>query len=314
MKTPRLWDVLALGEAMVEFNQTRAGEPQYQQGFGGDTSNAIIAAARAGARTAYLTRVGADSFGLSLLGLWAQEQVDTHAVTQDASAATGIYFVSHSPQGHEFSYLRAHSAASRMDPAWLNGAPAACIAQAHWLHVSGISMAISPSACDTVFAAMDLARTAGTQVSLDANLRLKLWPLARAQACIRQAIGLCDVFLPSYDDMVSLTGLTDAHAIVDWSHAQGARQVVLKLGAEGALVSHAADATRSTVRGHSVTAVDATGAGDCFSGNLLARLAAGDSLLAAAQYANAAAALTVQGFGAVASLPRAADVHASGLL
>ena len=299
---------------MVEFNQTRAGEPHYQQGFGGDTSNAIIAAARAGARTAYLTRVGADSFGLSLLGLWAQEQVDTHAVTPDASAATGIYFVSHGPQGHEFSYLRAHSAASRMDSAWLSGAPAACIAQAQWLHVSGISMAISPSACDTVFAAMDLARTAGTQVSLDANLRLKLWPLARAQACIRQAIGLCDVFLPSYDDMVSLTGLTDAHAIVDWSHAQGARQVVLKLGAEGALVSHATDATRSTVRGHSVKAVDATGAGDCFSGNLLARLAAGDSLLAAAQYANAAAALTVQGFGAVASLPRAADVHASGLL
>jgi 2-dehydro-3-deoxygluconokinase len=312
--TERLWDVVALGEAMVEFNQTRAGEPHYQQGFGGDTSNAIIAAARAGARTAYLTRVGADSFGHSLLGLWAQEQVDTHAVTHDASSATGIYFVSHGPQGHEFSYLRAHSAASRMDAAWLSGAPAEYIAQAQWLHVSGISMAISASACDTVFAAMALAHAAGTQVSLDANLRLKLWPLARAQACIRQAIGLCDVFLPSYDDMVTLTGLSDAQAIVDWCHAQGARQVVLKLGAEGAIVSAAVGAVRNTVTGHRVDAVDATGAGDCFSGNLLARLAAGDSLEAAAHYANVAAALTVQGFGAVASLPRAADVHASGLL
>ena len=316
--TQRLWDVVALGEAMVEFNQTRAGEPQYQQGFGGDTSNAIIAAARAGARTAYLPRVGADAFGHSLQTLWAQEQVDTHAVTQDANAATGIYFVSHGPSGHEFSYLRAHSAASRMDAAWLSGAPAQCIAQAQWLHVSGISMAISASACDTVLAAMALARTAGTQVSLDANLRLKLWPLARAQACIRQAISLCDVFLPSYDDMVTLTGLTDAQAIVDWCHAQGARQVVLKLGAEGAIVSTsvspAAKAERSTIAGHRVKAVDATGAGDCFSGNLLARLAAGDSLQAAARYANAAAALTVQGFGAVASLPRKADVHASGWL
>lgn len=312
--TKRWWDVVALGEAMVEFNQTRAGEPQYQQGFGGDTSNAIVAAARAGARTAYLSRVGVDSFGHSLLELWAQEQVDTHAVTHDASSATGIYFVSHGPQGHEFSYLRAHSAASRMDAAWLSGAPAQCIAQAQWLHVSGISMAISASACDTVFAAMALAHTAGTQVSFDANLRLKLWPLARAQACIRQAIGLCDVFLPSYDDMVTLTGLTDAQAIVDWCHAQGARQVVLKLGAEGAIVSAAVGAARSTVPGHRVNAVDATGAGDCFSGNLLARLAAGDRLEAAAYYANVAAALTVQGFGAVASLPRAADVHASGLV
>jgi len=312
--TQRVWDVVALGEAMVEFNQTRAGEPQYQQGFGGDTSNAIIAAARAGARTAYLTRLGADEFGHNLRALWAQEQVDIHAVSEDATAATGIYFVSHGPSGHAFSYLRAHSAASRMTPAWLHGAPTQCIAQAKWLHLSGISMAISSSACDTVLEAMALARSAGTQVSFDANLRLKLWPLARAQACIRQAIGLCDVFLPSYDDMVTLTGLTDAQAIVDWCHAQGARQVVLKLGAEGAIVSAAVGAARSTVTGHRVTAVDATGAGDCFSGNLLARLAAGDRLEAAAHYANVAAALTVQGFGAVASLPRAADVHASGLL
>ncbi len=314
MKTESQWDVVALGEAMVEFNQTRAGEPQYQQGFGGDTSNAIIAAARAGARTAYLTRVGADAFGHSLLGLWAQEQVDTQAVTQDASAATGIYFVSHGASGHEFSYLRAHSAASRMEPAWLEGTPAACIAQAQWLHVSGISMAISSSACDTVFAAMALARAGGTRVSLDANLRLKLWPLARAQACIRQALGQCDVFLPSYDDMMTLTGLSDAQAIIDWCHAQGARQVVLKLGAEGAIVSPAADTARCTVAGHRVPAVDATGAGDCFSGNLLARLAAGDDLCSAARFANAAAALTVQGFGAVASLPRAEQVQASGWL
>ncbi|MCB2004171.1 MAG: sugar kinase, partial [Rhodoferax sp.] len=73
----RTWDVVALGEAMVEFNQTTPGQPQYLQGFGGDTSNAAIAAARAGARTAYLTRIGADSFGRSLLQLWAQEGVNT---------------------------------------------------------------------------------------------------------------------------------------------------------------------------------------------------------------------------------------------
>jgi 2-dehydro-3-deoxygluconokinase len=57
-----------------------------------------------------------------------------------------------------------------------------------------------------------------------------------------------------------------------------------------------------------VQAVDATGAGDCFAGNLLARLAAGQSLAEAARYANAAAALSVQGHGAVAPLPRAAAV------
>ena len=58
----RRFDLVALGEAMLEFNQTQAGQPNYLQGFGGDTSNAVIAAARAGARTAYLSRVGNDWF------------------------------------------------------------------------------------------------------------------------------------------------------------------------------------------------------------------------------------------------------------
>ena len=123
----RSFDVVALGEAMLEFNQPRPGEPQYLQGFGGDTSNAVIAAARAGARTAYLTRVGADRFGQSLLDLWAAEAVSTAAVERDSAAPTGIYFVSHGPAGHEFSYLRAGSAASRMTSAWLAGTPARLI-------------------------------------------------------------------------------------------------------------------------------------------------------------------------------------------
>jgi 2-dehydro-3-deoxygluconokinase len=175
------------------------------------------------------------------------------------------------------------------------------IAQSRWLHLSGISLAISASACDTAFAAMQHARNVGTRVALDSNLRLSLWPLARAQACIRQAVGLCDLFLPSLEDMTALTGLTQATDIIAWSHDQGAAQVVLKLGAEGALASDGHH--QRHVPGHAVQAVDATGAGDCFAGNLLARLAAGSDLWAATAYANAAAALSVQGFGAVTPLP-----------
>jgi 2-dehydro-3-deoxygluconokinase len=298
-------DVIALGEAMVEFNQTHAGQPQYLQGFGGDTSNAVIAAARAGARTSYLTRLGQDRFGDLLMDLWKAEGVDTAGVARDAQAPTGIYFVTHGAQGHEFSYLRAGSAASRMTPAWL---PGGLLRRAKILHVSGISLAISPGARDTAFEAMAQARTAGALVSFDSNLRLKLWSLDEARAGITRAIGACDLFLPSVDDVTVLSGHSDPEAIVDWSHALGAQQVVLKLGGEGALVS---DGTRrERIAGHRVSLVDATGAGDCFCGNLLARLALGDSLWNAARYANAAAAMAVQGFGAVAPLPRPAAVRA----
>lgn len=301
------FDVAALGEAMLEFNQTRPGEPQYLQGFGGDTSNAAIAAARAGAKAAYLTRVGTDAFGARLLELWEHEGVDTGGIERDTAAPTGIYFVTHGAQGHEFSYLRAGSAASRMTPAWLDGAGEA-IRASRILHASGISLAISTSACDTVFAAMRLAREAGTQVAFDSNLRLKLWPLDRARACIERAVSLCDIFLPSLEDVTALAGLTEPDAVADWAHALGARTVVLKLGSDGALVSDPAG--RQRIAPHRVHLVDATGAGDCFCGNLLARMALGDGVLEAAHYANAAAALAVQGFGAVAPLPRADAVKA----
>uniref|UniRef100_UPI0037BEBAEB PfkB family carbohydrate kinase n=1 Tax=Limnohabitans sp. TaxID=1907725 RepID=UPI0037BEBAEB len=88
-------DIVALGEAMVEFNQrplTNADDaPLYLQGFGGDTSNAVIAAARAGARVAYLSRLGTDRWGDSLMTLWQRENVGTINVLRDAQAPTGMY-------------------------------------------------------------------------------------------------------------------------------------------------------------------------------------------------------------------------------
>ena len=303
-------DIVSLGEAMVEFNQTRRGERQYLQGFGGDTSNAAIAAARAGASSSYLTRIGQDAFGDELLALWQSEGVDTSAIERDTQHATGVYFVTHGSAGHQFSYLRAGSAASHMTPAWLTqGAPLRMLQSCKILLASGISLAISPTACDTAFAAMRIAREAGAKIAFDSNLRLKLWPLERAQACIAHAVSLCDIFLPSLEDMVALTGLEQPEDIIAWSHARGAHTVVLKLGAEGALLS-TREGLRHRVQGQAAQLVDATGAGDCFDGNLLARLAQGDDLVSAAKYANAAASLAVQGFGAVEPLPRPKEVLA----
>ncbi len=301
------FDVVGLGEGLIEFNQTESGKPNYLQGFGGDTSNAVIAAARQGARTAYLTRVGqADAFGESLLGLWREEGVDTSGVVIDPSANTGLYFVQHGENGHVFSYLRRDSAAARMQPADLDHG---LIERAKYLHVSGISLAISTSACDTVFAAMQRARAAGVKVCFDANLRLKLWPMDRARAVVRAAIGLSDIFLPGSDDIEAMTGLTDPDKILDWTRESGARGIViLKMGKEGAIVDDGS--SRTLVKPYMVKAIDATGAGDCFAGSLLARLSAGDAILDAVDYANASAALSTQGYGAVQPLPRPDQVRA----
>ena len=298
-------DILAYGEPLVEFNQQPDDPTRYLQGFGGDTSNFVIAAARQGASTGYLSAVGADSFGERLLALWTHERVDTRHVSINAAAPTGVYFVSHDSHGHRFDYLREGSAASRYQHEHL---PLAAIAQAQYLHLSGISLAISTSACDAGLAAMEHARKAGVQVSLDTNLRLRLWSLARARGIMREAFSLTDICLPSWADITVLTGLDDRDAIVDHLLECGVSVVALKLGEEGSYV--ATPESRTLVAPYPVRPLDATGAGDCFGGSFIARLAAGDDPFEAARYANVAAALSTTGYGAVAPIPSAETVLA----
>jgi len=292
-------DVVSLGEPLYEFSQIPGESGRYLQGFGGDTMNCAIAAARQGAKTGYITRLGDDEFGRQFLQLWRAEGLDISGVGIDPQAHTAVYFITHGPAGHVFSYLRKGSAASRMRPADL---PLDLIRKAKFFHTSGISQAISDGACDTVFAALEAARIAGVRIAYDSNVRLRLWPIARARAVIRATIVLADYFLLSMEDAEALCGEKDADAILDWCHEAGAKVVALKLGAAGVVGS---DSTRrEKIAGHAVNCVDATGAGDCFAGALLARMAAGDDFWDGLRYANAAAALATTGFGAVAPLPR----------
>lgn len=298
-------DIIALGEPLIEFNQA-PGEQNgtfYRLGYGGDTSNTAIAATRQGACAGYLTAVGHDAFGDEFLELWRREGVDASRVVRDPSAHTGIYFVTHGPKGHVFSYMRAGSAASRLTP---EAVPLDYIAAATFLHVSGISQAISSSACDAVFAAIDHARASGVRVSYDTNLRLKLWPLARARAITHATVPLCDVIFPSLEDASVLTCRDDPDRIVDFYLELGTLIVALKLGPEGALVATRDE--RRRIPGIPIKAVDATGAGDTFDGAFLAMLTQGKSPFEAARHANAAAALSTQGFGAVAPIPTQGQV------
>jgi 2-dehydro-3-deoxygluconokinase len=299
--------ILALGEPMVEFNQTGGeGGKLYLQGFGGDTSNFAIAAARQGANVGYVSALGDDAYGAMLRALWREEGVDQSHVLTDRKAFTAVYFVAHDDSGHHFSFFRRGSAASRRHPSRL---PRAAIEQASVLHLSGISLAISKTACDAGFAAIAIAREAGVRVSFDTNLRLKLWPLARARRVLNAAIAQCDICLPSHDDLAAITGLVEPEAMVDHCLRLGAGIVALKIGADGAWV---ADATkRVRIAPHRCRPVDATGAGDVFGGAFVARLVAGDDLERAGRYAAVAAALSTEGYGAVAAIPNAARVLAA---
>lgn len=301
----KTFDVVALGEPMVEFNQTGDGQGRlFLQGFGGDTSNFAISAARQGARVAYISALGDDANGALLRDLWDREGIDHSAVKCLPEAYTGVYFVSHDAQGHHFQFFRSSSAAARYTASDL---PLELLQSTRVLHLSGISAAISASACDACYAAVHAARAAGALVSFDTNLRLRLWPVDRARAVMSDLIRLSDLCLPSYDDIVAITGLRDPEALVDHCLQLGARVVALKLGADGALVADVHQ--RHRIVPHPCHPVDATGAGDTFGGAFVARYLADDSLLEAGRYAAAAAALSTQGYGAVEPIPSATQVR-----
>jgi 2-dehydro-3-deoxygluconokinase len=234
------------------------------------------------------------------LDLWRREGVDAGRVKIDLSAPSGVYFVNHDEQGHHFTFFRTGSAVSRITPADI---PSDYLASAQVIHLSGISLAISASACDAGYAAVEAAKKAGRLVSFDTNLRLKLW----SKDPILDMMGLCDICLPSFDDVALLTGIQDPDKLVDLALTRGAKVVALKLGAEGAIVANADG--RHRIAPFPVTAVDATGAGDTFGGAFVTRLINGDDITTAGRYAAVAAALSTTGYGAVDPIPTASQVQ-----
>ena len=297
-------DVLCLVEPLLEFNQIKEGNKKnYISGYGGDTSNTAISIARQGMSVGLISKVGKDKFGSDLFELWKREKVDFSHVSIHPEAPTGIYFVTHDADGHHFTYYRSGSAACQMTPLDL---PKDDLSQTRILHLSAITQAISVSSCETAFAAIFQARKNGVKVSYDTNLRLKLWSLDRARDVINRTVPMCDVIMPSLEEATSLTGLVDPEEITDYFFELGAKLVVLKQGSHGARVSDGKE--NLNIPGHKVKAIDATGAGDTFDGAFLSEWIRKDDPFSAAEYANAAAALSTTNYGAVDSIPNRDEV------
>ncbi len=297
-------DIISLGECMVELYSeepiARAGS--FHRAYGGDTLNTLVAAARLGASTGYVTRVGDDPFAAFLLESWRAEGIDvSHA--RLVEGFNGLYFISLLPDGErEFTYYRRGSAASTMTPADLDPAS---IGGARVLHVSGISR-------ETVLAAVRLAREQGVLVSYDPNLRRKLWPsLAEARAALHEVLPLADIVLPSApEEMTELLDARTPEEGVERLWAAGVGTVAAKLGEKGCLLGH--DGRLLAIPPFVPEAVvDATGAGDAFDGAFLHGLVSGLSPEEAARLAVVCAGLSLRSRGAIGGLPYRDEAYAA---
>ncbi|GGY03109.1 sugar kinase [Pseudoduganella dura] len=290
----RAFDLVGLGECMVEFNATEplSHAVRFDRAYGGDVLNALVAAARQGARTAFVSRVGDDPFGAGLRAAWQGEGIDvSHAPL--VPGENGVYFISLDALGERsFTYRRAGSAASQLAAAQVDEA---FIASARCILLSGITQAISPGARAATLAAARYARQHGVLVAYDPNYRPRLWgaPDSAREACA-ELLPYVDILLPS---------LPADGDIFPCPPQSLVGHVVVKHGEEGCAVWLKGE--RTVVPATAAAVVDTTGAGDAWNGTYLAALLRGEAPAAAASLANRAAAAKLAHRGAIPPKGRA---------
>lgn len=294
-------DIVALGEPLIEMVRSpeqKNGKPVYQQGVGGDALNALVAAARQGGSVGLISAVGNDPFGQEIVSFCKTEGIDTTGVQVRAHDPTGVCFIDPDPKHRSFTYARRGSAASHFAP---DDLPKDKIAAAKILHITAVSQAISPTMCAAVDLAARIARSNGTLVSYDLNLRLNLWSIEEARRSIEAFLPLADIVLPSDDEAALICGTEDQSAIFDYFNRHSPRIVALKKGRDGVTLSYGGAIEQ--VPAPRVIARDSAGAGDSFAGSFLLGLARSTDVRAAAAFACSVAAQTVTGLGAVDAIP-----------
>jgi 2-dehydro-3-deoxygluconokinase len=301
--------LVTFGETMALLISTEVGPLRHATGLelriGGSESNVAIGVRRLGHPAAWAGRVGDDEFGALVLGRLRGEQVDVSAATTDASRPTGLMVkATRTPGSTQVIYYRAGSAASRLAPEHLDED---LLRSAAILHVTGITAALSPSAREAAFSAVEVAAGAGVPVSFDPNHRSKLWSADVAAPVYRDLASRSTVVLAGADEAAMMVGGSDdpgalLRALVELCPG-GA---VLKQGSAGATAL--VDDELLTVPGRPVTVVDPVGAGDAFAAGYLVGLLEQQSLAERMHLAATAGAFAVTGRGDWEALPHRSEL------
>jgi 2-dehydro-3-deoxygluconokinase len=305
-------DVVTMGEPMALFIAGHAGAldkvSQFSRVTAGAELNVAVGLTRLGLRVGYISRVGRDSFGKFLLAFLDREGIDRSHVVEDVEHPTGFMLKGLASDGLDpiVEYFRRGSAASHMS---LTDNPAAYCASARHLHLTGISPALSETTKELTFQMAREAKAAGRTVSFDPNLRPRLWSSQQVMIdALNQLASHADLVLPGLAEGELLTGQKGAASIADFYMGLGAKQVVIKLGPQGAYYADAA--RRGTIAGIAVEKIiDTVGAGDGFAVGVISALLEGQTLAEAAARGNAVGARVVQFPGDCDGLPNRAQLQ-----
>ena len=307
-------DIVAIGEVLIDLTQKgvdELGVGQYAANPGGAPANLAVAAARLGASTAFVGKVGRDAFGNYLRAVLEENQVDTTGLLEDEKEHTTLAVVSVDETGERsFSFYREPSADVNLKPEEI---PAALLKDTRVLHFGSVSLTAEPARSATLYAAKT-ARENGCLVSYDPNYRASLW--SSEQTAIREmknALPLCDILKISDEELPLLTGTTDPVEGSRQLAKLGIRLIFITMGANGAFFRLGEDT--GSVPGIKVKVGDTNGAGDTFFGAALSQLVKEDlntltlpRLTEIAAFANKAASITTSRHGAIPAMPKLSEI------
>jgi 2-dehydro-3-deoxygluconokinase len=294
--------VACIGECMIELSP--AGERMLQLAYAGDVCNTAVALARLARGTEivvqFVTRLGDERHSEAMLAEWRAEGIDTALVDRLPGRAPGLYLIELDERGERsFSYYRSESPARELladdNAAMLRVG----LGGADWVFLSAVTLSLlSASAHERLLVLLDGLRRDGTRVAFDTNYRPRGWPDPdTARRRIADALGRCDLALPTLDDERALFGDRDLDACLD--RLSKVPEVAVKLGADGTCVAWAGRSERVAPVAD-VEIVDSTGAGDAFDAAYLHARLTGAEPPAAAAAGNALAAATLGHRGAIA--------------
>jgi len=311
---PAAQRVATIGECMIELRHADA--QTLKIGFGGDTLNTAVYLARiggpAGIAVDYVTALGDDRYSQDMLAAWLAEDVGTALVARLPGRLPGLYIIRTDERGERtFTYFRSAAAARDMFRDGRDREVARQLAGHACVYLSGVTLSIldGPQR-EMLLTLLKRLRAGGTRIAFDGNYRPAGWPRTEeARHWMTEALRICDIALPTLDDEQRLFGDADANACVARLRGLGVREMAVKLGPAGAIVSVGDGAPMAVLPAEVARVVDTTAAGDSFNaGYLFARLT-GLAPVVAASLGNQLAAVVIQHPGAIIPRDAMPDLH-----
>lgn len=307
---------VALGELLIDFipaADSTPEQPVLKAMAGGAPGNFLAAAQAYGLKTALISKVGEDAFGEQLINTFKALGVETRGIIRDADAFTTMAFVTLDARGERsFSFARKPGADTRLKA---EECDLDLIDEAKLFHFGTLSLTHQPARSATM-AAVARAKAKGKLISFDPNLRPPLWKsLEDAKWAMLWGLEQADLVKISDEEVEFLFGCGAQEGASRILEQYGARLVLVTMGGKGCW--YASAGIEGQVSAPNVSPVDTTGAGDIFFGSVVSRLLMQEKTLdelseqelrAMVSFGCAAASLSTERHGGIASIPGEADV------